>query len=87
MKAIDARGAAVALLLSVFWGVLAWGWVTGRPLGFRIDRHEWRPLLVLALLCSAQIASMNIGTAMTTAAHASVRLNLYAVHTSCSHTS
>jgi len=110
VKAIDARGAAVALLLSAFWGanlvaikfgledappirlawmrflvggvvILAWGWITGRLRGFRIERHEWRPLLVLAVLFSVQIASMNIGTAMTTAAHASVLLNLYAVHT------
>ena len=109
-KAIDARGAALALLLSIFWGanpvaikigledappirlawmrfviggvvVLVWGWATGRFRGFRIEPHEWRPLLVVGLLFTAQIGSMNIGTGLTTAAHAAILLNLYAVHT------
>ena len=30
--------------------ILAWGWVTGHLRGLRIERHEWRPLVVLALL-------------------------------------
>ena len=107
---IDARGAALALLLSMFWGgnlvaiklgledapplrlawmrflvgglvIVLWGWATGRLRGFRIGRAEWRPLLVLGVLFTAQIGSMNIGTSLTTASHASVMLNLYAVHT------
>jgi drug/metabolite transporter (DMT)-like permease len=39
------------------------------------------PCLVLAALFTAQIASMNVGTSLTSAAHAAVLLNLYAVHT------
>ncbi len=43
-------------------------------------RDEWRPLIVLGLLFSLQIGTMNVGTALTSAAHASVLLNMYAVH-------
>jgi drug/metabolite transporter (DMT)-like permease len=107
---IDARGAALALLVSLLWGVnpvaiklgledappirlawmrflvggiviVGWGWATGRLRGVRVERDEWRPLLVLGLLFTAQIGSMNVGTALTTAAHSAVLLNLYAVHT------
>jgi drug/metabolite transporter (DMT)-like permease len=110
VRAIDARGAVLALVVSVLWGanpvaiklgledappirlawmrflvggvvIVAWAMVTGRLRDFRIARDEWRPLLVLAALFTAQIASMNVGTALTSAAHAAVLLNLYAVHT------
>ena len=110
VKAIDARGAALALLVSLLWGanpvaikigledappirlawmrflvggvvIVAWAWATGRLRGFRLEPGEWRPLLVLGVLFTAQIGSMNVGTALTTAAHAAVLLNLYAVHT------
>ena len=56
----------------------------GPPAGWpasRIARHEWRPLLVLGLIFTAQIGLMNVGTGLTSAAHGSVVLNLYAVHT------
>jgi drug/metabolite transporter (DMT)-like permease len=63
-------------------GVIAlWAWATGRLAGLRIERHEWRPLGVLGLVFTAQIGTMNIGTALTNAAHGSIVLNLYAVHT------
>jgi drug/metabolite transporter (DMT)-like permease len=110
LKAIDARGAALALLLSILWGanpvaiklgledappirlawmrfliggvvIVVWGWTTGRLRDIRVARAEWRPLLVLGALFTAQIGSMNIGTALTSAAHAAILLNLYAVHT------
>ena len=110
VKAIDARGAALAILVSILWGanpvaikigledappirlawmrfvvggvvIVAWAWMTGRLRGFRIARDEWRPLLVLGLLFTAQIGSMNVGTSLTTAAHSAILLNLYAVHT------
>ena len=42
---------------------------------------EWRPLAVLGLLFSVQMAATNIGTWLTSAAHATILLNLYAVHT------
>ena len=61
--------------------VLVWGAWTGRLQGFVIRRHEWRPLVVLGLLFTAQIGSMNIGTSLTSAAHAAIVLNSYAVHT------
>lgn len=107
---IDLRGAALALLVSIFWGanpvaikigladapplklaalrflvggsvILGWAALTGRLAGVRITRQEWRPLAVLGLLFTAQIATMNIGTSLTSAAHSAILLNLYAVHT------
>lgn len=61
--------------------IALWAWGTGRLRGFRIAPDEWRPLIVIALIFTAQIATMNVGTALTSAAHGSVVLNLYAVHT------
>ena len=58
-----------------------WAWVTGRLAGFRVTRAEWRPLVLLGLLLTLQIGSMNIGTSLTSAAHSAILLNLYAVHT------
>ena len=63
-------------------GVIAlWAWATGRLAGFRIERHQWRPLLVLGALFTAQIGTMNVATGLTNAAHGSILLNLHAVHT------
>jgi drug/metabolite transporter (DMT)-like permease len=63
-------------------GVIAlWAWATGRLAGFRLPRDEWRPLAMVTLLFIAQIGTMNIGTALTSAAHSAIVLNLYAVHT------
>lgn len=107
---IDLRGGALALLVSLLWGVnpvaikigladapplrlaalrfvvgglviLLWAWLTGRLAGAVVRRDEWRPLAVLALLFTLQIASMNVATALTSAAHAAILLNTYAVHT------
>jgi drug/metabolite transporter (DMT)-like permease len=64
-------GAAIAI----------WAWATGRLAGLRVAREEWRPMLMLALIFTAQIGSMNIGTSLTSAAHATILLNLYSVHT------
>ena len=107
---VDATGALLALLTSVFWGantvaiklgladapplrlawmrfvvggavIALWAWATGRLAGLRVAREEWRPMLMLALIFTAQIGTMNIGTSLTSAAHASILLNLYSVHT------
>src|SRR5262245_38740564 len=61
--------------------IVLWGWATGRLRGFAVARAEWRPLGILGLIFAAQIVSMNVGTALTSAAHATIVLNLYAVHT------
>ena len=61
--------------------IVVWGAWTDRLKGFSIARHEWQPLLVLGLLFTAQVGSMNIGTSLTSASHASILLNSYAVHT------
>ncbi len=61
--------------------ILAWAWWTGALAGFRIERHEWRPLGFLGLLFTALIGCFNLGTHYTTASHSAVLLNAYAVHT------
>jgi drug/metabolite transporter (DMT)-like permease len=61
--------------------VLVWAWATGRLGGLRATRAQARPLLILGLIFTAQIATMNVGTALTSAAHSAILLNLYAVHT------
>ena len=61
--------------------ICLWAWSTGRFGGFRVERREWRPLAVLGLLFSVQMAATNIGTWLTSAAHATILVNLYAVHT------
>jgi drug/metabolite transporter (DMT)-like permease len=63
-------------------GVIAlWAWATGRLAGLRVPREEWRVLFVVTALFIAQVGTMNIGTSLTSAAHAAILLNLYAVHT------
>ncbi len=61
--------------------ICLWAWTTGRFAGFQIEPAEWRPLAFLGLLFSVQMAATNVGTWLTSAAHASVLINLYAVHT------
>jgi drug/metabolite transporter (DMT)-like permease len=73
----------LACMRFVLGGVVIclWAWATGRFAGFRVEPAEWRPLVMLGLLFSVQMAATNVGTWLTSAAHASVLLNLYAVHT------
>ena len=61
--------------------ICLWAWATGRFAGFRVEPWEWRPLTVLGLLFSVQMGATNIGTWLTSASHATVLVNLYAVHT------
>src|SRR5206468_2846905 len=68
---VVARGGVIGL----------WAWTTGRFAGLRMARAEWRPLILLGLLFTLQIGSMNVGTSLTSAAHSAILLNLYAVHT------
>jgi drug/metabolite transporter (DMT)-like permease len=79
----DAPPLRLAWMRFVVGGVVIalWAWLTGRLAGLRVQRTEVRPLLIVTVLFVAQIASMNVGTALTSAAHAAVVLNLYAVHT------
>lgn len=110
VKAIDPKGAALALLVSILWGanpvaikiglmdvppirlawmrflvgglvIALWAWPTGRFAGFRVEPGEWRPLIFLGLLFTVQIGATNVGTALTSAAHVTILLHLYAVHT------
>jgi drug/metabolite transporter (DMT)-like permease len=80
---LDAPPLRLAWLRLLLGGtvIALWGWSTGRLTGVTLGRHEWRPLLVLGLIFAAQIGLMNVGTSLTSAAHGSVVLNLYAVHT------
>jgi len=79
----DAPPLRLACMRFVLGGVVIclWAWATGRFAGFRGEPAEWRPLVMLGLLFSVQMAATNVGTWLTSAAHASVLLNLYAVHT------
>ncbi len=79
----DAPPLRLAWMRFVVGGVVVtlWAWLTGRLAGFHVERAEVRPLLMVTVLFVAQIGSMNIGTALTSAAHAAIVLNLYAVHT------
>lgn len=61
--------------------VLGWAWATGRLRDIRVDPGEIWPLAVLGLIFTGQVATMNIGTALTSAADSAILLNLYAVHT------
>ena len=108
-REMDLTGAALALLISLFWGIspvtvkialddiapirlavfrfglgglviVLWGWCTGGFAGFRIARQEVRPLIVVGLILAVQVGCINFGTALTSAAHAAVILNSYAVH-------
>lgn len=80
---LDAPPLRLAGLRFVIGGtlILAWAWATGRLAAFRMEPGEWRPLAVVALLLTVQVGSMNIGIGLTSAAHAAVMINLYAVHT------
>jgi len=80
---LDAPPLRLAWMRFVVGGLVIalWAWATGRLAGVRLERHEWRPLGVLGLIFTAQIGTMNVGTALTSAAHGAVVLNLYAVHT------
>ncbi len=59
--------------------VLAWAWVTRTPL--RIQRHELRPLAILGVIFTIQIALLNLGVKYTTAGHVSILLNAYPIYT------
>ena len=59
--------------------VLAWAWASRTPL--RIHRHEVRPLAVLGVIFTVQIALLNLGVKYTTAAHVSILLNAYPIYT------
>lgn len=80
---LDAPPLRLAWMRFVLGGVvvLAWAAATGRLRALRVERGEGRPLLALGLIFTGQIGTMNVGTALTSAAHAAILLNLYAVHT------
>jgi drug/metabolite transporter (DMT)-like permease len=61
--------------------ILAWAAVTGRLAALRVERRERGTLLFVGLLLGVQVAMLNTGTSLTSAANSAVLLNLYAVHT------
>jgi drug/metabolite transporter (DMT)-like permease len=61
--------------------ILAWALWTRRAGLFTLRRGEWRVIWSLGLLFAVQIGLMNYGIALTSAAHGTVLLNAYAVHT------
>lgn len=61
--------------------IALWVCATGRLRSLRLGPGEWRPLVILGALFTAQIGAMNIGASLTSAAHTAIIQNLYAVHT------
>jgi drug/metabolite transporter (DMT)-like permease len=61
--------------------ILAYAWYTGRRNVLTVRRGERGVLVSLGLLFAVQIGLMNIGINLTTAAHGSVLINSYAIHT------
>jgi drug/metabolite transporter (DMT)-like permease len=61
--------------------ILAYAWWTRHRGVFDVRPGEWRVLWSLGLLFALQIGLMNVGIARTTATHAAVLVNSYAVHT------
>ena len=80
---MDAPPIRLACLRFLVGGVavLVWASVSGQLGALRVARHEWRPLLVLGLLFTIQVGLLYVGTSLTTASHASILLNSYAIHT------
>jgi drug/metabolite transporter (DMT)-like permease len=60
--------------------ILAYALWTGRAGLFTYRRDEWRMIWSVGILFAVQIGLMNYGLALTSAAHATVLLNAYAVH-------
>ena len=62
--------------------ILAYAWWTRRSGMFpRLRPGEAGPIASLGLLFAVQIALMNVGIGLTSAAHGAVLLNSYAIHT------
>jgi drug/metabolite transporter (DMT)-like permease len=61
--------------------VLAYVWLTRRRAVFTLRRGEWRPICALGFLLAIQVGLMNVGLDRTTAAHGTVLVNSYAIHT------
>ncbi len=80
---VDAPPIRLAWLRFVVGGLVTalWALATGQAAAFRVRRHEWRPLLVVGVLFTLQIGSMNVGVQYTTASHAVVLVNSFAIHT------
>ena len=77
---------AIPPFWSAFWRMLIglpligiWAKAEGIPLW--PEPGEWRPLMVLGLLCFAQISMLNTGTYFTSAAYAVVLLNSHPIFT------
>lgn len=60
--------------------ILAYAWWIRRRDVFRVFPGEWPVLWSLGVLFAIQIGLMNIGLARTTAAHAAILVNTYAIH-------
>ncbi len=61
--------------------ILAYALWTRRARLFTVRRSEWRVIWSVGLLFAVQVGLMNHGIALTSAAHSTVLLNAYAVHT------
>lgn len=79
----DAPPLRLAWMRFVLGGLLflAWAGGTRRLAALLPAPGQWRPIVVLGLLVTGQVATLNVGTSLTSASHSAILLNLYAVHT------
>lgn len=61
--------------------VLVFAWWTGRRRLFLVRPGEWGPVCSIGVFFAVQVSLMNMGLARTTAGHASLLINTYAIHT------
>lgn len=61
--------------------VLAYAWSIHRRNVFAVRPGQWPVLWSIGLLFAVQVGLMNVGLQMTTAGHASLLVNTYAIHT------
>ncbi len=92
-RPLDVKGAILALVLAVLvrmaffrfalsaMVIFAYAVTTGRRDVLLIPRGQGKAIWSLGLLCVVQVALMNVGIDRTTAAHAVIMVNSYAVHT------
>jgi len=77
----DAPPIRQAWMRFVLGGLIVLGWARFTRTPLRLHRHEIRPLLVLGVIFTVQIALLNLGVKYTTAGHVSILLNVYPIYT------
>jgi drug/metabolite transporter (DMT)-like permease len=77
----DAPPIRQAWLRFILGGLTVYAWARWSGISLRIAREEIRPLAVLGVLFTVQIALMNLSVRHTTAGHVAILLNAYPIYT------